>query len=253
MCSTVSFARGLEGGEDLALLDRGVLEQAERARGARRDDDAVERMRGAVGGSHDDSRVRSPQRAHRRPEVHRGPDPLEQRLHVDAAAAADRAPAVPPQAEHRVVAEELDPVGGGELERVPRRRRPERRGHRHEVVPAKRVGVALVAEEAVERLAARVGGAGGAEEPHDLAQEPRAGAPGPPARPLEPAAARDGERHLGRLRRDAELAEQARQVRVVRLVVDDEPGVELERIMRDRVRVASRIRLSLEQLHLVEP
>ena len=43
-------------------------------------------------------------------EVHRRAEPLEQRPDVRAAAAGDRAPAAPAQAEHRVVREELDPV-----------------------------------------------------------------------------------------------------------------------------------------------
>ena len=152
-----------------------------------------------------------------------------------------------------MVAKELDPVRGRELERISRCGRPERGGHRHQVVPAKRLRIPFVPQEAVERLAVRVRVAGGPEEAEDLAQEPRAGPPGAAARPLEPAATGHRERHLRRLGLDAELPEEPGQVRVVRLVVDDEPGVELERIMRDRVRVPPDMPGRLEELDLVEP
>src|SRR6185295_18312443 len=55
-------------------------------------------------------------------------------------------------------------------------------------------------------------------------------------------AARGAERHFARLRRDAELGEELREIRIGALVVDDEAGVELERLPviehGDRVRVS---------------
>ena len=120
-------------------------------------------------------------------------------------------------------------------------------------MPPKRLRVTLVAKEAIERLAVRVGRARRPQEAQDLAQQPRPGTPRPLARPLEPAAAGHRERHLRRLGLDAELAEEPRQLWIVRLVVDDEPCVEIERIMRDRVCMPTRPLCSLEQLHLVEP
>ena len=51
--------------------------------------------------------------------------------------------------------------------------------------------------------------------------------------------------------RTSEVAEEPRQVRVVLDVVDDEPGVEREPVVHDRVRVAARAVVTLEQLDLV--
>ena len=72
-------------------------------------------------------------------ELHVGAEPVEQRLNVRPATTGDGAPAIAAQPEHRVVAEEVDPVCGREVERVSRRGRPERGGHRHQVVPSEGV------------------------------------------------------------------------------------------------------------------
>src|SRR5581483_5291499 len=85
----------------------------------------------------------------------------------------------------------------------------------------------------------------------DVRDPPRLGER-PAAGPLEPAVpARDRERHLRVLRADVELAEEPGQIRVVRLVVDDEAGVEAEAAVLDRVDVAARTRVGLEDLHVV--
>ena len=64
-----------------------------------------------------------------------------------------------------------------------------------------------------------------------ISRSSRPGAERPPARELEAAAgARHGQRHLGVLRRDAELGEQREQPRVVDGVVDDEPGVDRQAV-----------------------
>ena len=53
--------------------------------------------------------------------------------------------------------------------------------------------------------------------------------------------------------RDAELAKKPAEQRVVRLVVDEEAGVECEPVVLDRVRVAARPRRALEQLDVMRP
>ena len=63
-------------------------------------------------------------------------EPRRDRIDVRAAAAGHRAPAEAAEAEHAVIVEEADRVRRRELERAPRRRRPERRGERHEEVAA---------------------------------------------------------------------------------------------------------------------
>ena len=84
-------------------------------------------------------RLRAGDRAHRRPSCTLCAEPVEQRPNVRPAATGDGAPVIAAQPEHRVVAEEVDPVGGREVERRPRRGRPQRGGHRHQVVPSEGV------------------------------------------------------------------------------------------------------------------
>ena len=156
-------------------------------------------------------------------------------------------------------------VGGHVVEA----RGPDAGRHRQHEVLAERPGEA----PAVEPVAGRFPAVGADEclrllgEADDLADHPSVGRAGQvrrlrddPQRPrlvLERATVlRDGERHVARLGDDAQRAEQSDQVRVVRLVVDDEAGVDGERaravVDLDRVRVTAQVRAGLEHGHVVE-
>ena len=68
---------------------------------------------------------------------------------------------------------------------------------------------------------------------------------------------RDGERHMRRFARHAEMVEQGRKVRIVRLIVDNEAGVHRDRSIRrrrvDGAGMAAQPVFGLEQHHLVAP
>ncbi len=149
--------RRLEGREHLLLLGRRILEQRQRPRRARRHDDTVERTRHVVVAA----------RARRRPPCGAASAPALARWTLRAprrSSSASTYARLPPRDRAPAIAPEARASRGCGRTRSRRRRetrarhrcgRPERRGHRHEVVPAERVGVALVAQEAVERLALR--------------------------------------------------------------------------------------------------
>ena len=160
-----------------------------------------------------------------------------------------------------MVLEEADRVRGGELERAAGRSRPERRGERHEEVPAEALRVAVVVEVLAERLRI-VLGPRGAEPAADLPQQRDEPGPGgvrglgerPPARVLESAVgAADGERHVRLVGLHVQLAEEPREERVVPLVVDEEARVERKPVVDDRVRVTSGAPVAFEHRDLVRP
>ena len=190
------------------------------------------------------------------------PEPLGERAHVGVAAAGDVPPLVAPEAEHAVVVEEPDRRRGGVLERAARRRRPERGRQRNEKVPPEAAREASLVEVASQRqrvVEIRERALCGQEPASDLPEqreEPRVGGATalrerPPARVLEAAGARDRERHLRRLGRDAELREESRQERVVAGVVDEEARVEREPVAPDRAGVTAGALVALEDLDVV--
>ena len=156
----------------------------------------------AVGGAELDPVVATGDRPHRQAQVQHRTRALEQRLHVGAAAADDRAPALAPEAEHAVVVEEAERVAGREVERRAGAARPDRRGQRDEEVVAKLRRVAVLGHVGAERLLARTldRAARLAQEADDLADEPqRRVAERASPRVLEPVPpTADRERHLGR-------------------------------------------------------
>ena len=233
------------------LVLRGILEHGQCAGSAGGDDDAAEAPRLAVVRAQLGAFPRATHRAHRQTKVESSSDPLEHGCDVGAGAAGDGPPPVAPPSEHPVPAEELDERLRREVECPCRRRRPERRSHRHEVVTPEAVRVAVIADVFRERPPSAVLASRAAEKAHDFTQQRGPAAQRPAARPREPATARDRERHLGLLRRDPELGEEPAQVRIVRLVVDDEPCVDGVRTNGDGVDVAAGIRVRLEQLDVV--
>ena len=101
--------------EDLGLRARRVGEQSERAVGVNREHDLVEALVGVV--EADGHRVVvADDVAHRRPQVHALAERRDQRLHVAARAAADRAPGgAAAQLQHAVVVEEFGQEAAGKL------------------------------------------------------------------------------------------------------------------------------------------
>ena len=194
-------------------------------------------------------------------------EPLDDLLHVDAPAALHGAPLRPVvDREQPVVVAEADERRQREVENVPRRRRPDRGGHRHEVAVPERPSVASRVEERAERrFRQRAGGerrgglaieaqdvrehrpergGKGVRGPREQRREVRAG-------PLEAAAVvAYRERHLGGHARHAELGEQVDQVRVRAVVEHQEAGVHRVRDVVERhvdgVRMSARTRFGLE-------
>ena len=226
--------------------------------------------------------------------VHRGrePDPVGERrdepVDILPRAAADRAPLRAGwEAEQSVVVHE--PRVGAHREARERRRigGPDRAAERNEELLDKRSGVPAATQERLDRLVARTvvasgrrktfgclpswfvddEAACGAVETYDLGHEAeeRWSCEVAPLReqgvevgaPILEAArgVRDAEAHLGRLRLDAELAQESGESRIVRLVVDDESGVngvyDAADLNVDRVGVAADSRVGLIDGHLM--
>ena len=99
----------------------------------------------------------APQRADAEAEVQTRAEALADRADVRVRPAADGPPAEAAEAEHPVVVEEANRVGGGKLERPPGRGRPERGRQRHEEVPAETLRVAVLVEIRAERMPLVVG------------------------------------------------------------------------------------------------
>ncbi len=191
----------------------------------------------------------------------------QQAVHVGAGPAGDRAPGVRlAEADQTVVVEEPEQVVDRVLQRAPGRRGPHGGRDRDEEVVAERGPEATVGEVLAEGHARRRGPVEDrprvAVEAQDVGEHPEvagacreaplgeeaARAARPELHVAGPAGGR--ERHVARLRLDAELVEQAHQARVGRLVVDDEPGVDVDRSGRgvhgDRGHVPARGRVALE-------
>ena len=225
--------------QDSPLVGRRIGQEPKRFVGVGGDDGAVEPPR-RITVDHDGDAVRVPlERDHGRAKVEASSNPREDRAHLFAAPADDGLPAAPAKAEHPVIVEEANRIGGRDVERPLRGRRPDGGGQRDEVVVTELAGVSLARDVALERgvdVARVVAHAAGVpQEADDVAEHPqeaRVGCvpglrEGTPTGPLDPAAAAaDRERHLRILGAEPELAEEPNEVRVVRLVVDDETGVE---------------------------
>ncbi len=158
-----------EAAEHAPLVGARVLEQRERLVGVRREDDLVEAL-DPVADPQLDAVGRAADGAHSARSRRPSPSPPRSRRR-NAAAAGHGAPAEAAEAEHPVILEEADRVRRRELERAPRRRRPERRGERHEEVAAEAPRVAALVEVLGERLRL-VPGPRRAQPAPDLPEEP---------------------------------------------------------------------------------
>ena len=244
----------LEGREELALVVGGVLEQRQRPRRARRDDDPVEPARLAVVGAELDAGVGAAHETARAgraaPDRRAGRARAATYVRLPPVTVRQRVPAQPSIA---WLPRKWISVLRREVERLHRRGRPERGGHRNEIMTPEAVRVPMRRERTRSNVraasvsaSAPCGGSGGSRAADRGPQRP-----GPRLDHVEPTAARDRERHLGLLRRNAELAEEPRQLRVVRLVVDDEPRVELVRTTLIVFTWPPGVPVRLEQLDLV--
>ena len=172
----------------------------------------------------------------------RGDDPID----VGLRAALDDAPLQGPAAtDEAVVVEEVEQVVDRELEDTLGSRGPDRGRDRDEEVVAEAAAVAMLVEELPEGRPARLRGvedgprvaieAGDVEEHAPVSRPQERGRVGEEATPPAGAegqvagAARRSERHVARLRLDAELRQQADEARVGVFVVDDEAGVDRDR------------------------
>ena len=170
------------------------------------------------------------------------PERREQPLQIAARAAGDGAPCRPLAVDQPVVLEERDEARRRIVEHLDARRRPDRGGHRDQVIVAEGVREFAVFEIAADRAVREL--AGGAildalaVEAQHLAQHPQEGRREEiallredrtdiGAAPFEPAAVeRQRKAHVAALRGDAELGKHCREIGIVELVVDDEAGVD---------------------------
>ena len=197
----------------------------------------------------------------------------DQRLDVPRRSPANRPPARPtPERQHAVVVEELHQETRGKAPHLARRGRPHCRRLRHDQSLDERPRETMTLQPVSKRdvlgtIAKQL--SSGAVEPTqigDHAMKPR----GQEVRALGEQAIRrrtavleiphpvaDAETHRRSLRADAEPLEQPLEVRIVAVIEDDEPGVDLMRLVRgvdaDRVRVPARVVIRLEHRDVMRP
>ena len=189
-------------------------------------------------------------------------------VHIGLRATGDGEPGmVRGDTQEAVVMKKSEEAVGGEIQHLDRVGGPDGRAHRHEVkiqeVLPQRVFFRELAHRQIPRVGIRERLMRQLEEAGHLIQqavEPRADQVSslgkyliyPHAVVFEPLGqVLHAERHFGRLRMDAQFIEETDQVRVVRVVEDDEPGVDPNRLTvlvhLHGVRVAARTRLTLDE------
>ena len=226
--------------QHIDLVPVRVGEQGQRVVGMAGQHRVVEALFAVAGGQQHTVGIAA-QRTDRRGQAHAGPPVRGDCAHVAGRATLDDAPLGPVvRLEHAVVVHEAQQVLDRELEYGPRRRGPQGRCHRHDMVPGEHRGIAMRIEVVAERGPFALGfqrrgrlAIEAQDVPHHaqergrhevaLLAEQRAQASGvvfePAARVLH------GKAHRGGLRSHAELVEQSREQGIVGVVEDDEAGV----------------------------
>jgi hypothetical protein len=245
-----------KGAEQRPLFDGRLGQHGQRLVRVGADDDVVVAFDAALQVAHLDLAVHATHRSHAPRQTH-VLEALGEPRDIGPAAALDRPPdGAAGQPQQPVVAAETDEGLRRVVEQGAGGRRPDRRGHRQQMVIAEGLAETLALEEVAERQI-RIG-AGDAErrlaiEAQDLREHV------PEARPegvaplgeqgrggvFEAAMVqRHGERHVGGPAADPEMLEQGDEVRIGGVVEDDEAGVHrrvrpVRRAHLDRVGVAA--------------
>ena len=197
----------------------------------------------------------------------------QEAVHVGPGAARHGPPGVrPAHADEPVVVHEPQEVVNGVLQRPPGCGGPDGRGDRHEEVLAEMAAEATVVQVLAQGEAGLVrsvqDGAGVPVEAEDVREHAQIRGPGGEAALGEEAAgtpraelhvaggARGAERHVAALGLHAQLVEQAHEARIRGLVVDDEPGVHVQRprgttVHAHRGDVPADLALALVERHVV--
>ncbi len=231
-----------EGAQQTRFIGGRRLEHGQRLIAVRCDHDVVETLDPARGVEHLDAVGHAPHLARAAPQTHAVGVAGGEFLHIGAAAALHRAPQRPGEElqEAMVFEEPHEGAGGIVADRV-RRRRPDRRRLRQQVVVLERLRIALRVQivAQTDQVGIRRGDVdpGPAVEPQEVGRhgpEPRAeqvGGPGEQRGEVlgrifrAPLVQGHGEGHVRRTGRHVQVFEQGGQVRIVGLVEDDEARV----------------------------